>query len=115
MHWSEEWLLCSVIAQCISSSGIVASTGAEAGTGLGGAFVEIDMYQKGESVGGSLANVHNNSFEDWGESGMAAPDNSHQTDTSTDVEADDRNHVNTFNVLLFKISFPLIFIITSTG
>lgn len=39
--------------------------------------------------GGSLGNGH---FENWGESGMA-DNNSQQTDTSTDVDTDDKNQV----------------------
>ncbi|KAK9276427.1 hypothetical protein L1049_005960 [Liquidambar formosana] len=50
------------------------------------------MFQKGTTttatlpVGGTLGNGH---FENWGDSGMA--DNSQQTDTSTDVDTDDKN------------------------
>lgn len=39
--------------------------------------------------GGSLGNGH---FENWAESGMA-DNNSQQTDTSTDVDTDDKNQV----------------------
>lgn len=46
------------------------------------------MYQKGTTIGSSLGNGH---IENWGESGMA--DNSQQTDTSTDVDTDDKNQV----------------------
>lgn len=42
--------------------------------------------------GGSLGIGH---FENWGESGMA--DNSQQTDTSTDVDTDDKNQVSLFH------------------
>ncbi|XP_021910390.1 transcription factor TGA2.3 isoform X2 [Carica papaya] len=44
------------------------------------------MYQKGTTVGAPLGNGH---IENWGDSGIA--DNSQQTDTSTDVDTDDKN------------------------
>ncbi|KAJ4710553.1 Transcription factor like [Melia azedarach] len=47
------------------------------------------MYQKGTTIGSSLGNGH---IENWGESGMA--DNSQQTDTSTDVDTDDKNQIH---------------------
>lgn len=47
------------------------------------------MYQKGTTIGSSLGNGHN--IENWGDSGMA--DNSQQTDTSTDVDTDEKNQV----------------------
>lgn len=47
------------------------------------------MYQKGTGFGSSLGNWQ--SIETWGDSGMA--DNSQQTDTSTDVDADDKNQL----------------------
>lgn len=65
---------------------IVAATGAAAGGCLDtGQF----MFQKGTTIGSSLGSGH---IENWGESGMA--DNSQQTDTSTDVDTDDKNQVN---------------------
>ncbi|KAJ6982223.1 hypothetical protein NC653_025358 [Populus alba x Populus x berolinensis] len=45
------------------------------------------MYQKGTGFDSSLGNGQSN--ENWGDSGMA--DNSLQTDTSTDVNTDDKN------------------------
>lgn len=39
----------------------------------------------------TVASLGNGHFENWGESGMA--DNSQQTDTSTDVDTDDKNQV----------------------
>ncbi|KAL6959123.1 hypothetical protein U1Q18_045515 [Sarracenia purpurea var. burkii] len=60
---------------------------------LGSAGTEVEtgqfMLQKGTALmvgGGSLGNGN---FENWGDSGMA--DNSQQTDTSTDVDTDDKN------------------------
>ncbi|XP_012082055.1 transcription factor TGA2.3 isoform X2 [Jatropha curcas] len=49
------------------------------------------MYQKGTTIGSSLGNGH--SIENWGDSAVA--DNSQQTDTSTDVDTDDRNQHGT--------------------
>lgn len=57
------------------------------------------MFQKGTAavtvacggVGGGCA-LGNGHFENWGESAMA--DNSQQTDTSTDVDTDDKNQVS---------------------
>ncbi|XP_021299702.1 transcription factor TGA2.3 isoform X2 [Herrania umbratica] len=47
------------------------------------------MYQKGTTFGASLGNGH---IENWADSGLA--DNSQQTDTSTDVDTDDKNQLN---------------------
>ncbi|KAG6757792.1 hypothetical protein POTOM_038117 [Populus tomentosa] len=47
------------------------------------------MYQKGTGFDSSLGNGQSN--ENWGDSGMA--DNSLQTDTSTDVDTDDKNQL----------------------
>ncbi|GLT34484.1 hypothetical protein SLA2020_089940 [Shorea laevis] len=47
------------------------------------------MYQKGTSIGASVGNGH---IENWGDSGVA--DNSQQTDTSTDVDTDDKNQLH---------------------
>nr|XP_034913087.1 transcription factor PERIANTHIA-like [Populus alba] len=47
------------------------------------------MYQKGTGFDSSLGNGQSN--ENWGDSGMA--DNSLQTDTSTDVNTDDKNQL----------------------
>ncbi|KAJ7943189.1 Transcription factor like [Quillaja saponaria] len=47
------------------------------------------MYQKGTPMAVSLGNGH---IENWGDSGMA--ENSQQTDTSTDVDTDDKNQFN---------------------
>ncbi|KAI9387143.1 hypothetical protein POPTR_010G128001v4 [Populus trichocarpa] len=47
------------------------------------------VYQKGTGFDSSLGNGQ--SFENWGDSGMA--DNSLQTDTSTDVNTDDKNQL----------------------
>ncbi|KAA3488337.1 transcription factor HBP-1b(c38)-like isoform X3 [Gossypium australe] len=57
------------------------------------------MYQKGTTLG-------NGHIENWGDSGLA--DNSQQTDTSTDVDTDDKNQVLSlcfFNVQVLKIMF----------
>ncbi|KAF2311157.1 hypothetical protein GH714_019745 [Hevea brasiliensis] len=48
------------------------------------------MYHKGAAIASSLGNGH--CIENWGDSGMA--DNSQQTDTSTDVDTDDRNQLH---------------------
>lgn len=56
------------------------------------------MYQKGTTTtGATLGNGQH--IENWGESGMAA-DTSQQTDTSTDIDADDKNKVGVcfFNI-----------------
>lgn len=39
----------------------------------------------------AASSLGNGSFENWGESAMA--DNSQQTDTSTDIDTDERNQV----------------------
>ncbi|XWS64332.1 hypothetical protein CRYUN_Cryun06bG0177400 [Craigia yunnanensis] len=46
------------------------------------------MYQKGTPFGASLGNGH---IENWGDSSLA--DNSQHTDTSTDVDTDDKNQL----------------------
>jgi transcription factor TGA len=61
------------------------------------------MYQKGTGFGSSLGNWQ--SIETWGDSGMA--DNSQQTDTSTDVDADDKNQVFVHLSLLIRSVFFL--------
>ncbi|KAG8652259.1 hypothetical protein MANES_06G070900v8 [Manihot esculenta] len=48
------------------------------------------MHPKGTTIVSSLGNGH--SIENWGHSGMA--DNGQQTDTSTDVDTDDRNQLH---------------------
>ncbi|KAL6952878.1 hypothetical protein U1Q18_044193 [Sarracenia purpurea var. burkii] len=67
---------------------------------LGSAGTEVEtgqfMLQKGTALmvgGGSLGNGN---FENWGDSGMA--DNSQQTDTSTDVDTDDKNQLTLFKM-----------------
>lgn len=49
------------------------------------------MFSKGtaETATATVASLGNGHFENWGESGMG--DNSQQTDTSTDVDTDDKN------------------------
>ncbi|GKU90374.1 hypothetical protein SLEP1_g4374 [Rubroshorea leprosula] len=47
------------------------------------------MYQKGTTIGASLGNGH---IENWGDSGLV--DNSQQTETSTDVDTDDKNQLH---------------------
>ncbi|XP_059649462.1 transcription factor TGA2.3-like [Cornus florida] len=54
--------------------------------GSSGTGVDTGQFMVQVGVGGSLGNGH---FENWGDSGMA--DNSQQTDTSTDVDTDDKN------------------------
>lgn len=69
------------------------------GGGGGGGCVETgEIYEKGGGNGGSLGNVQG--IENWADSGMAAPDNSQQTDTSTDVDIDDKRHVNNVSPLI---------------
>ncbi|XP_044488771.1 transcription factor TGA2.3-like [Mangifera indica] len=63
-----------------------------ASTGTGGCLDTGQfIYQKGTTVGSSLGNGH---IENWGESGSAMADNSQQTDTSTDVDTDEKNQVH---------------------
>ena len=78
-------------AQSIGATEIVSS-----GTGCldTGQF----MYQKGTTFSTSLGNRH---IENWGDSGLA--DNSQQTDTSTDVDTDDKNQV--LSLFLLYLSF----------
>ena len=49
------------------------------------------VFSKGTAATATVASLGNGHFENWGESGMA--DNSQQTDTSTDVDTDDKNQV----------------------
>ncbi|XP_050225943.1 transcription factor TGA2.2 isoform X2 [Mercurialis annua] len=77
----------------------VLSTGCEAEISATGCLDTGQyMYQKGTTFGSSLGNGsnynNNNSIENWGDSGMA--DNSQQTDTSTDVDTDDKNQLAVF-------------------
>ncbi|KAF8033109.1 hypothetical protein BT93_D1876 [Corymbia citriodora subsp. variegata] len=75
---------------CMSSSGVV--TVSSGGGGGGGGCVEMgEIYEKGGGNGASLGNVQG--IENWADSGIAAPDNSQQTDTSTDVDTDDKRHL----------------------
>ncbi|XP_030460108.1 transcription factor TGA2.3 [Syzygium oleosum] len=77
---------------CMSSSGVVTVSSGGGGGGGGGGCVEMgEIYEKGGGNGGSLGNVQG--IENWADSGMAAPDNSQQTDTSTDVDTDDKRHL----------------------
>ncbi|XVE85959.1 hypothetical protein DITRI_Ditri17bG0133800 [Diplodiscus trichospermus] len=46
------------------------------------------MHHRGTTFGASMGNGH---IENWGDSGLA--DNSQQTDTSTDVDTDDKNQL----------------------
>lgn len=63
------------------------------------------VYQKGNiTTAAKLGNGHH--IESWGESGMAA-DTSQQTDTSTDVDTDDKNQVS---VCLFNL-FSALYIL----
>ena len=63
------------------------------------------MFSKGTAetatATATVASLGNGHFENWGESGMG--DNSQQTDTSTDVDTDDKNQVFVFftNALLY--------------
>lgn len=59
------------------------------------------MHPKGTTIVSSLGNGH--SIENWGHSGMA--DNGQQTDTSTDVDTDDRNQV--FFGVSFSANLPV--------
>ncbi|XVE53327.1 hypothetical protein DITRI_Ditri02bG0195500 [Diplodiscus trichospermus] len=49
------------------------------------------MYQKETTFGASLGNGH---IENWGDSGLADNSQQTQTDTSTDVDTDDRNQLH---------------------
>lgn len=76
---------------------------AEMGSTGGGAALDTGQFlaRKGTMVsGGSGGTLGSGNFENWAESGMA--DHSQQTDTSTDVDTDDKNQV--FSFLFF---FPL--------
>ncbi|GAV59176.1 bZIP_1 domain-containing protein/DOG1 domain-containing protein [Cephalotus follicularis] len=61
------------------------------GGGGGGGCLDTGqyMYQKGSGMVVSSGNGH---IENWGDSGMA--DNSQQTDTSTDIDTDDKNQIH---------------------
>lgn len=56
------------------------------------------MYQQKGTTTVSASSLGNGHFENWGESAIA--DTSQQTDTSTDVDTDDKNQV--------KLSFLLV-------
>ncbi|XP_065880569.1 transcription factor TGA2.2 [Euphorbia lathyris] len=60
-------------------------------TGIGCLDTGQYMYQRGTTIASTLGkgNVHNNNIENWGDSGM--PEHSQQTDTSTDIDTDDKN------------------------
>lgn len=78
----------------------MATTGAAAGGCLDtGQF----MFQKGTTIGSSLGSGH---IENWGESGIG--DNSQQTDTSTDVDTDDKNQVSFVSFLIFFFVYTTI-------
>lgn len=49
------------------------------------------MVVSGGGSGGGGGGIGKGHFENWGESGIA--DNSQQTDTSTDIDTDDKNQV----------------------
>ncbi|CAI9096256.1 OLC1v1032355C1 [Oldenlandia corymbosa var. corymbosa] len=65
----------------------------ELGSSPSGAMVDTGQFlmQKGTmvNVGANGGTLGNGNYENWGESGMA--DNSQQTDTSTDVDTDDKS------------------------
>lgn len=64
------------------------------------------MYQQGTTaIGAMLGNGPR--IENWGESGLAA-DTSQQTDTSTDVDTDDRNKVGVYFCNICSVSFYVI-------
>ncbi|KAJ6899341.1 hypothetical protein NC652_025730 [Populus alba x Populus x berolinensis] len=69
-------------------------------TGAGRLDTGQYMYQKGTGFDSSLGNGQTN--ENWGDSGMA--DNSLQTDTSTDVNTDDKNQAGTRPFLNHSLS-----------
>lgn len=78
----------------------MATTGAAAGGCLDtGQF----MFQKGTTIGSSLGSGH---IENWGESGIG--DNSQQTDTSTDVDTDDKNQVSFVSFLILFSVYTII-------
>lgn len=77
---------------CFFAKSIGCATELLASTGTGGCLDTGQfIYQKGTTVGSSLGNGH---IENWGESGSAMADNSQQTDTSTDVDTDEKNQVS---------------------
>ncbi|XP_076945121.1 transcription factor PERIANTHIA-like [Bidens hawaiensis] len=59
------------------------------GTGDAGQQLMMQQHQKTMVAGGVVGKGH---FENWGESAIA--DNSKQTDTSTDIDTDDKNQFN---------------------
>ncbi|XP_077236132.1 transcription factor TGA2-like [Tasmannia lanceolata] len=69
----------------ISSSEITSQTGIESGP---------YTFQKG-----TVSIAVNGQFENWGESGMA--DGSPRTDTSTDIDTDDKNHFGGAQIVTF--------------
>lgn len=52
------------------------------------------MYQKGPTAAGAAVPLGNGHIENWGDSGVV--DNSQHTDTSTDIDADDKIQVGLF-------------------
>ncbi|KAK4260869.1 hypothetical protein QN277_003932 [Acacia crassicarpa] len=50
------------------------------------------MYQKGFTAAGAAMPTENGHMDNWGDSGMV--DNSQHTDTSTDIDPDDKNQCN---------------------
>ena len=68
--------------------------------------VVYHQHQKATKV--VVSPLGNGHFENWGDSAMA--DNSQQTDTSTDVDTDDKNHVSKPLSFSPVFKYTLIFI-----
>ncbi|XP_009799343.1 transcription factor TGA2.3-like isoform X2 [Nicotiana sylvestris] len=66
------------------------------GVEAGGRFMlhkaQTTMVGGGGVVGGGAVTLGNGHFENWADSGIADHSHSQQTDTSTDVDTDERNH-----------------------
>lgn len=76
--------------------------------GSSGAVVDSGQFlmQKETMVSvGAGGTLGNGNYENWGESGMA--DNSQQTDTSTDVDTDEKSQVFLLCLIISPVLLPL--------
>lgn len=80
-------------------SGELGSSGAVVDTGQ---FLMQKETMVSAGAGGTMGNGN---YENWGESGMA--DNSQQTDTSTDVDTDEKSQVFLLCLMVSPVLLPL--------
>ena len=56
---------------------------------------------------GTTTSGNNGHFENWGDSAMA--EHSQQTDTSTDIDNEDKNHVTSFAIVSVLLNICCVF------